>query len=411
MLSRIVNLVKRPKSSMNICLISQEYPPDTNLGGIATYTQTLARELVKRGERVHVITRSLGNEYQTEDEGVFVHRVLLKPRQSVPNFAEKCSKLNITRIWHPILNFSQRVYEEVYEIHRKEPIDVIEAPDTCAQAFFVNKFIDGPKKVVRLHTPFFWVRHINNMPDSTEHLLRDELEKIQAEDATRLSSPTKVLANIVGQRWGLRNIDVIPYLFNLGNYLPDLTVYDKYLKGEDYILYFGRLESRKGVLVLAHALTEVLNKDQHIKVAFVGSDSVYNNASLKEIIQDILKNYRDRLIFIDNILHNSLYPVIERSKFVILPSLWDNLPFACMEAMSLGKVVIATTGSGFSEIIDDGINGVLCTPDDPDALSRSIIKCLDRKDLDNMGRMAALKLNNDYNEKIAVQVIDFYKNI
>ncbi len=53
---------------------------------------------------------------------------------------------------------------------------------------------------------------------------------------------------------------------------------------------------------------------------------------------------------------------------VAVPSLIDNLPNTCLEAMALGRCVVATTGSCFEQLIQDGESGILCAPGDPEAL-------------------------------------------
>src|SRR3990170_5125949 len=101
---------------MNICLISQEYPPETNWGGIATYTQTLARELVRRGESVHVITLGPEKQYIMDDKGISVHRIALKPKEPLSGLKKWIMNVSI-KDYHPVLDFSQSVYEEVVSIH------------------------------------------------------------------------------------------------------------------------------------------------------------------------------------------------------------------------------------------------------------------------------------------------------
>ncbi len=66
-----------------------------------------------------------------------------------------------------------------------------------------------------------------------------------------------------------------------------------------------------------------------------------------------------RLVLIDNLPHRQLYPIIAAARLVVLPSLVDNLPNACLEAMGLGTAVIGTTGASFEELITDGVNGFL----------------------------------------------------
>jgi glycosyltransferase involved in cell wall biosynthesis len=63
-----------------------------------------------------------------------------------------------------------------------------------------------------------------------------------------------------------------------------------------------------------------------------------------------------------------LYPIIQNADFVVLPSLMDNFPNACIEAMYFGKVVIGTDGASFEQLIDNGVNGFLCKINDPQDL-------------------------------------------
>jgi len=72
----------RSSKKMNICFISQEYPPETHGGGIGTYTYNMALALTKLGHTVHVITSTQNSEQTYLDSGVWVHR--LKSRRINP---------------------------------------------------------------------------------------------------------------------------------------------------------------------------------------------------------------------------------------------------------------------------------------------------------------------------------------
>ena len=63
---------------MNICLVSQEYPPETARGGIGTQTWNKARSLSRLGHAVHVLTcaSAEGSDLRSEScSGVMVHRM------------------------------------------------------------------------------------------------------------------------------------------------------------------------------------------------------------------------------------------------------------------------------------------------------------------------------------------------
>jgi glycosyltransferase involved in cell wall biosynthesis len=58
----------------------------------------------------------------------------------------------------------------------------------------------------------------------------------------------------------------------------------------------------------------------------------------------------------------------------VLPSLWEGLPYALIEAGACGKAVVASDIEGIKEIIKDGETGVLFDPKDSAALAESIIR-------------------------------------
>jgi sugar transferase (PEP-CTERM/EpsH1 system associated) len=65
----------------------------------------------------------------------------------------------------------------------------------------------------------------------------------------------------------------------------------------------------------------------------------------------------------------------------VLPSLWEGMPNAALEAMAVGLPVVATAVGGTSEVVVDGVTGLLVQPGDPDALAQSIARLLRDPDL------------------------------
>ena len=83
-------------------------------------------------------------------------------------------------------------------------------------------------------------------------------------------------------------------------------------------------------------------------------------------------NERERVVYLGNIPHSQLYPVIREAECVVLPSLMDNLPNAGLEAMWGNGIVIGTRGASFDEMFDDGISGLLMEIDNSDELLEKI---------------------------------------
>ncbi|RJP56310.1 MAG: glycosyltransferase [Candidatus Auribacter fodinae] len=82
---------------------------------------------------------------------------------------------------------------------------------------------------------------------------------------------------------------------------------------------------------------------------------------------------------------------LEQADIFILPSLWEGLPVALMEAMAFGCACVATDVGGVPELISDRQNGLLVPPGDSQAL-RNAIDCLhDSPDMRVMLGQAAAK--------------------
>jgi len=65
---------------------------------------------------------------------------------------------------------------------------------------------------------------------------------------------------------------------------------------------------------------------------------------------------------------------------VVIPSLTEGSPLALLEAMALGKPIVATNVGGITEILEDGKTALLVPPKDPEVLAVMIIYLLQKKD-------------------------------
>ena len=77
----------------------------------------------------------------------------------------------------------------------------------------------------------------------------------------------------------------------------------------------------------------------------------------------------------------------------VLPSLWEGLPYALIEAAAMGKPIVASDIDGVREVIRDGETGLLVPPADPGALSSAVLRLLKDKELAmKLGRNALAQI-------------------
>ena len=192
----------------------------------------------------------------------------------------------------------------------------------------------------------------------------------------------------------------------------DSSVYDQFLKDKKYVLYFGRFQLHKGFHTLARALPEFLKQCPDAYVVLVGRDMETSLASsMAGFARSQCDGFADRLILLGNLPHRHLYPIIAGARLITLPSLVDNLPNACLEAMGLGKVVIGTSGTSFEELIIDGVNGFLAPPDDPKALAEKMISAWTDPDLETMGTAAGQEMLKLAPEKTIAALLGYYFDV
>lgn len=113
----------------------------------------------------------------------------------------------------------------------------------------------------------------------------------------------------------------------------------------------------------------------------------------------------------ENYPHAQLYPVIEGARLVVLPSLLDSFPNACLEAMGLGKPVVGTQGTGFDELITEGETGFLVPPGDAGALAAGLVRAWEHPDRARMGEAARLKASEFSPERTVTTLIEYYREV
>lgn len=119
------------------------------------------------------------------------------------------------------------------------------------------------------------------------------------------------------------------------------------------ILFVARFTSHKQPLALIHAFEQALKKNPALHLLMVGDGD-----QKQEAIELIQKKSLDRHITLQP-FRQDVPAVLASADIFVLPSLWEGLPIGLLEAMAMGKAIIASDVDGTSEIIQNEQNGIL----------------------------------------------------
>lgn len=149
-----------------------------------------------------------------------------------------------------------------------------------------------------------------------------------------------------------------------GRYLSDTPVCAR----EISISCVARLESRKGHTVLLEALEVIRRQGLTPRVDLVGDGP--HRALLEAEVR--MRGLSDQVRFLGWLSEDEVVESLDRSAFLVLPSLDEGLPVAIMEAFARARPVIASDVAAVSELVRSGTNGHLVDAGDAQALACAI---------------------------------------
>ncbi|MCX5886872.1 MAG: glycosyltransferase family 4 protein [Proteobacteria bacterium] len=390
---------------MRICLVSEEYPTSSSgRGGIGTYTFALAQGLSQSGEEVFVISRSEVKEEECQDGSVLVYRI-----------PPLCFSVPFLHTSLNIFGYSLALHRKLKKVIREKGIEIVEAPEYGAEAFFFSRTKKRIPLVVRLHTPHIVTEEVTGIkPDSYSHIVR-WMEKETVIHADFITSPSRSLAELCQDKMKVRkSFSVIPNPIDTSRFIS--KGYRDRLSTQ-VILQVGKFQDLKNTKVLIQALPEVLKIFPQIKLRLIGSDTLTGprSSSYRQMVEGLAHELgvRDRVEFSDMIPRKELIEHYQQARLAVVPSLFENFPFTCLEAMSCGCPVIASNVGGLPEMIEDGVSGFLFQPDNKEELAEKIVALLSDPALaESMGNEAAIRVRRCYSQEVIIpQILNVYRQL
>ncbi|MCC6639222.1 glycosyltransferase family 4 protein [Candidatus Falkowbacteria bacterium] len=203
-------------------------------------------------------------------------------------------------------------------------------------------------------------------------------------------APSKFLANKVIE-YGI-DANKVHQIYNT----IDISKYKAECLEGEYYIYVGRFIKEKGVMRLLEAFKELPQQ----KLIFIGAGD--QEIEMKKFIAD---NEMRNVEILPPIYGAAVYEYIKKAKALMLTSEWyENNPLVILDAFALGVPVIGTRIGGITELIEDGVNGLLCEPFDAHSIAQAV-KRMETLDHCELGRRARAFVESIADEEVHYEKI------
>jgi glycosyltransferase involved in cell wall biosynthesis len=363
---------------MKIALVCPASLPATQFGGIVFLATDLAREISEMGHDVTIYTTDLDFSNGAN-----------KFNKQLPR-TEKFEKftINRTHVWFSFKLFFVNTTMSK-EIEKDKP-DIIHTIGLRSYQSIIAWRISKKLKIPLV---------VSDQGGLTTHPFLNEsslflkiLYKIQKifirkiiNHASAISVANEYEKKIFLEFNENSKIEIIRNGVNLKTLVSKENFRNKYKISNKFILFVGRFSLSKGIktLIQAFNLVQNENKFSDINLIIMGVDFGYER-DMEKLIHTL--NLSKKIIVIKNPPREDVISAYGESEFLVLPSQWELSPLVPLESFAFKKPVISTKSHGIPFTVKDNENGILVEPEEPEQLSKAIIKLLfDDKLKDKLG--------------------------
>lgn len=171
------------------------------------------------------------------------------------------------------------------------------------------------------------------------------------------------------------------------------------------VVFLGRIVNQKNPLLLVDI---ALNLPTDISFAIVGDGDLMIEFQERLNLNGIASRFR----FFGSLDRELGLQVLSRSKIFVLPSFWEGLPIAPIEAMAIGLPVVASAIQGTNEIVVDGVTGFLIDGFDPIKYAQAIEAILSNEELHrNLSKASITRAGEFFNRQPnSLKIFNFYRS-
>ena len=397
---------------MKLAILSYEYPPDTGYGGIGTYSYYHARALVKLGHEVHVIAGSTKSGIQqSEHDGVRVTRIKRGGwlQRLARNAAQRRCGWFANR-----LETAHAAYEALAHLLEREKIDLVEMPECGGDGLLVTTLLPIPT-VVKFHSPARLIMGIYDTP-RIDRELTSLVEQIAINQASSHTSCSQYLADEVAAKMNVRSpVHVIPNGIDVPLFDRDdgIDAHDRFGIPRDGVTIFfaNRMEERKGLHLVEKMAPEILRRHPDAHFFLAGGDAF---GYMRDRVLPSIKSQKlnKRFHYLGALDLPSVRAVLKSIDIFLIPSLWENCPYSCIEAMTAARAIVSSDCGGMPELIRHRQNGLLARSGDASSFETSLGELIEDRALrERLGAAARATVEERLTDvAVAEQALAVYRS-
>jgi glycosyltransferase involved in cell wall biosynthesis len=214
--------------------------------------------------------------------------------------------------------------------------------------------------------------------------------------------------NIKGFTSVLVNYGIDQKKFSPGGVTKDVRAELGIGKDELLVLFIARFTKQKQPLAMIRGFKEALERVPGMRLLMVGDGELREEAlRLSEEL-----GLADRILF--QTFRQDVPDVLAAADIFVLPSLWEGLPIGLLEAMAMGKAIIASDVDGTGEVLKNGENGLLIqTGHLVSSLSEALVKLGKDKEMQKKFEQKAIEtISGRFNvTRMAREIEDIYNKV
>jgi len=203
--------------------------------------------------------------------------------------------------------------------------------------------------------------------------------------------------------------NIIPNGVDVNHFSPNVSPIDDFGDGKLNILFVGRLEKRKGADYLLDAYKRVKGEIPNSRLIIVGPGTRLR----KKYERQVTQNGLDDVVFAGYVSYDELPRYYKTADIVCSPATGrESFGIVLLEAMAVGKPVVASNIEGYASVVTHGVDGLLVPPKDGEMLAQALISLVTDKSLrQQMGAKGRLKASDYSWEHVAQKILDYYVRV